>query len=464
MQTREPSQSIAVAEKRARHRTGSVAECDRHRESAPTHFLPLSPHLMERLERALADLLPFPACLNFWGCDRLCINTHLLATTAPLTLTIHHPGVLRSLILSQDVLVLIEAYHHGLLDLEGDLSAMLPFVQARSQNKLDVSRQLRAWVEAVKLPHAPVSLHSPPYEGQTGSHSCDRDQAFLQHHYDVGNDFYQLWLDPKLVYSCAYFVEPSMSLEAAQEAKLDLICRKLQLRPDETLLDIGCGWGALLRWAAAHYRVQGVSITLSQEQFEVNQQRLADAGLRDQLEVQLLDYRQLPDEPTFDKIVSVGMIERVGLRRYSTSFRRALMALKPNGLFLNHSIASQENWNPQGLGERLINRYIFPGGELATLSTTLSAAEAVGWEVVDVDAWRPHYPETLRHWLRNLNAMSDRAIALIGKRKFQIWRSCLLGSALGFQHNLMGIYQTLLRRRADAQWVLPMTRAQWLSH
>ncbi len=408
--------------------------------------------------------LPTSLCIDCWGVDQIWLEGTPTQNVPPpqLTLRIDHPGVIRSLILNQDPLVLAEAYLHGWLDFVGNNEDLLLLLQRLPQSVLKRNQAVRAWAEALTLPRLPSLLKgTSPWE-KLKARTRDRDQVVVQHHYDVGNDFYRLWLDPLLIYSCAYFEHPQMSLEEAQEAKLDLICRKLKLAPGEHLLDIGCGWGALLRRAATHYGVTGYGITLSKEQLDFNQQRIAAAGLGEKLEVELLDYRDLPQKPTFDKIVSVGMIEHVGIKNYPVYFQSALSALKPGGLFLNHGIAAFGQWDGLGFAERFIYRYIFPDGQLARLSAILTTMEDTGWEIVDVDAWRSHYAKTLRHWASNLDQGFEPAIALVGERKAQLWRLYLLGSALAFEQNFMGIFQVLLRRQADLAWNLPLTRRGWL--
>ncbi|NEO26552.1 MAG: methyltransferase domain-containing protein [Kamptonema sp. SIO4C4] len=382
-------------------------------------------------------------------------------TPSSLLLQIHHPGVLRTLLLNRDPLVLSEAYLQGYFDFQGRVEDMILLGRYLGSRVKQSQQALTAWLQALTLPRLPSKQQIGNWLQQWGNHTLERDRESIQQHYDVGNDFYKLWLDPLLVYSCAHFPTPDASLAAAQEHKLDLTCRKLKLQPNDTLLDIGCGWGALLRWAVKHYGVKGYGITLSQEQVNFNQECIEAEGLGDRLQVELRDYRNLPKRPTFDKIVSVGMIEHVGLENYPIYFQSALNALKPGGLFLNHGINSSEKWDQSSVGERFINRYIFPNGELARLSATLTAAEEAGWEIVDVDAWRIHYAKTLRHWANNLAQQAEQASQLIGERKLQIWQLYLLGSAMAFEDNQMGVNQTLLRKRADTQWNLPLTR-EWL--
>lgn len=417
------------------------------------------PRQIQRWLHQVLDRLPLNLNLDFWGQTALRFNHD---QSASIVLHIHHPGVLRTLLLNQDPLTLVDAYLQGLIDVEGDLAAVLPFVQQYPYARVSILQSLRTWLDAWMLPSLPNSqTFNTPWK-RLKLRTQERDRAVVQHHYDTGNSFYKLWLDPEMVYSCAYFEYSQMSLQAAQEAKLDRICRKLKLSPGETLLDIGCGWGSLLHWAVTHYGVKAHGITLSEEQLAYNQQRLTESGLSDQIIVELLDYRDLPKAPTYDKIVSVGMVEHVGVKNYPIYFQSALLALKAGGLFLNHGITTCNRWNNSSIGERFIDRYIFPDGQLTLLSNLLTVAEAAGWEIVDVDAWRPHYAKTLQCWAKNFQAVRDQINTLIGERQAQLWQLYLIGCALGFKNNYMGIYQTLLRRKADVTWNLPLTRAGWL--
>lgn len=412
--------------------------------------------------RAAFAQFPRQFCIDFWGQEQLWVGLTVSESDLPLILSIRHPGVIRALFLSQDPLVLTEAYLHDCFDFEGRIEDAIALGQHLASVSVGRGQDLRAWLQALRLPRLPLALQMAQPWQWSRSHSRDRDRAVVQHHYDVGEAFYQLWLDPKMVYSCAYFEHPQVSLQQAQEAKLDLICRKLKLSPGESLLDIGCGWGTLLRWAIAHYGVKGYGITLSQDQLTFNQRCIAAEGLEDRLQVELRDYRDLPQEAMFDKIVSVGMIEHVGLKNYPVYFQRILSALKPGGLFLNHGITASDEWNGSSIGERFINRYIFPDGDLIQLSTTLVEMEKVGWEIVDVDGWRPHYARTLRCWEANLTQAFEQASELIGHKRVQLWRLYLLGSAIGFEENQMGIYQIVARRKADLTWNLPHIRSGWL--
>jgi cyclopropane-fatty-acyl-phospholipid synthase len=302
---------------------------------------------------------------------------------------------------------------------------------------------------------------------QSSRHSARVDRDAIQFHYDIGNDFYQLWLDPRMVYSCAYFRDPTDTLEDAQFAKLDLICRKLRLRADERFLDIGCGWGGLVLHAAQHYGVAAVGITLSVGQYELARERVAAAGLAERVEILLLDYRELVARfgaGYFDKVASIGMFEHVGLRNLPEYFGVAAGTVRPGGLFLNHGITSSDIENrPVGGGAgEFIEQYIFPRGELPHLHIAVREMAAQGFEVCDVESLRRHYALTLTHWSRRLEARLDEARGTASERVLRAWRAYLAGSAHGFAQGWMNIYQLLgARPHEDGRIEVPLTR-DWL--
>ena len=279
-------------------------------------------------------------------------------------------------------------------------------------------------------------------------HRPDADAKQVEFHYDVSDDFYALWLDPRRVYSCAYFRSPELTIAQAQEAKLEHICRKLMLAPGERFLDIGAGWGGLLLWAAEHHGVRATGITLSKNQHAHVNRLIDERGLRGRVEMRLQDYRELPEREPFDKIASVGMVEHVGsanLPRYFDQIRRLLV---PGGLVLNHGITAGGTRNRQigaGIGD-FIERYIFPGGELVHISQMLQALADQGLEAVDVENLRPHYARTLWAWSDALEAQLDRARALTGEKVVRAYRLYLAGSAMGFERGWMALHQTLASR------------------
>ena len=298
-----------------------------------------------------------------------------------------------------------------------------------------------AGVSALRPARVPASELRP--EGRR--HSMWRDRAVVRHHYEVSNAFYRQLLGPTLVYSCAYFAEPGESLETAQERKLELICRKLRLAEGERFLDVGCGWGSLVLHAAAHHGARATGITLSQAQAELAQERIRDAGLADRCEVRVADYRELRDGP-FDKIASIGMYEHVGAQQLGTYAATLARLVRPGGLVLNHGISRL--WTTTAAGDKsLIQRYVFPDGELQPLPDIVAALHRAGFETRDVESLREHYPLTLRRWLANLDADPDAAIAAAGAERLRVWRLYLSGSALAFEDGDITVFQVLASRR-----------------
>ena len=309
------------------------------------------------------------------------------------------------------------------------------------------------------------------------AHTLEHDARHVQFHYDLSDDFYALWLDPRRVYSCAYFRDPGMTLARAQEAKLDLICRKLRLQPGERFLDIGAGWGALLLWAAQHYGVDATGITLSRNQHAHVQQLIVAQGLQGRVRMQLCDYRELQAPEPFDKVASVGMFEHVGRAQMGTYFATLRKLLRPGGLLLNHGITAGGINNAQlgaGMGD-FIERYIFPGGELLHASTVLHDLAQAGLEMVDTENLRPHYARTLWAWSDALEAalaparqvLLAQAGAERADKALRAYRLYLAGSALGFESGWMALHQILAVRPdgniasgtlSGAQSAYPFTR------
>lgn len=304
-----------------------------------------------------------------------------------------------------------------------------------------------------------ASPHMPRRRLLPTRHSRSSDQADIAYHYDVSNDFYRAWLDAGMVYSCAYFGDGSESLEMAQIRKIDHILTKIRLAPGERLLDIGCGWGSLAIRAAKEYGARVLGITLSQQQFELARERIAEAGVADRCEVRLEDYRDV--RGPFDKITSVGMFEHVGVKNLRPYFRRIHELLEPHGVALNHGITSTDpdsRETPFG-GGRFIDRYVFPNGELPHIGLVLEAMSAAGLEAVDVENLRRHYALTLQHWLERFEAAGPRLADMVGERRHRIWRAYLAGCAFGFAHDWMAVHQVLACRAGRAEDVpLPLTR------
>lgn len=293
------------------------------------------------------------------------------------------------------------------------------------------------------------------------NHSRDRDREAIQYHYDVSNDFYALFLDRNMVYSCAYYRNDSDDLETAQNQKLDHILNKLRLKPGDKFLDIGCGWGALITRAAQKYGAIATGITLSQNQFDGAREQIRRAGLEGQCRVLLCDYRDLNEPDTYDKIASVGMFEHVGLKNLLVYFEAVHRLLKDDGLVLNHGITSSDiesRWIGMGAGE-FIDRYVFPDGELPHVSLALKEMASAGLEVLDVESLRRHYARTCEAWSNNLESHRDEAMRIAGERRYRIWQIYLAGCAYGFSNGWMNLYQVLCSKTENNELrQQPLTR------
>ena len=340
-----------------------------------------------------------------------------------------------------------DAFVRGQLDIDGDLLDALPVGArlAEATERSAFTRVVQAW-----RPHRRA-----------------QDASAIAHHYDVGNEFYGLWLDERMVYSCAYFRTGAETIDEAQRAKLDHICRKLRLVPGERLLDVGCGWGALVMHAVQHYGVRAVGITLSEQQMRLARERVQRAGLADRTEILLMDYRDLPrrfDASRFDKVASIGMFEHVGLRNLPDYFAAIAAVLRDRGLFLNHGItAADVDSRPVGGGvSDFIDRHVFPHGELPHLHLAAREMSAGGFEIVDVESLRSHYARTLTHWYRRLEAQSVEAARLVSPETLRIWRIYLAGCAYGFAQCWVNVYQILgCLVRSPGGTGLPLTR-EWM--
>ncbi len=377
------------------------------------------------------------------------------------TIVLQHPGALRKMFLPPNDLNLGEAYIYNDFDIEGDIEAVFPVAEHFTGNRWGKMEQVRFGKRLLSLPNT-----GQPRPGDAAAklrgkrHSKERDRQAVAYHYNRSNDFYALWLDSRMVYSCAYFATPDDDLDTAQEQKLEYICRKLRLRPGERLLDIGCGWGGLVIYAAQHYGVQAYGITLSEPQVELAQRRIEEAGLTGKCKVEVRDYREVIEANSFDKIVSVGMFEHVGESLLPTYFKQAWQLLRPGGVFLNHGIAS-DLFDEAKTKTSFFNLYVFPDGELLPINSTLRAAETSGFEVRDVESLREHYMLTLRHWVRRLEAHAEEARKLTNDVTYRVWRLYMSNSAHGFQTGSNNIYQTLLAKPDRGDSGLPLTRADW---
>src|SRR4051812_5760696 len=274
-------------------------------------------------------------------------------------------------------------------------------------------------------------------------HSSERDREAVRHHYDVGNEFFSLFLDDSMTYSCAIFSRGAKTLEEAQETKLDLVCTKLALQEGERVLDVGCGWGSFVMHAASRYGVEAVGITLSEPQAVLARQRVADAGLSDRIEIRVQDYRELAGEQ-FDAVASIGMVEHVGEAQIDTYAEQLASMLRPGGRLLNHGISRLKHGNIEG--GPFSERYVFPDGETTHVSRVMLALERAGFIVQHVEEFGADYAETLRQWIRNLDANIERAEELAGPERLRVWRLYLRAARNGFEIDFTSVYQVLCRR------------------
>ncbi|MEU6820620.1 cyclopropane-fatty-acyl-phospholipid synthase family protein [Streptomyces atriruber] len=382
-------------------------------------------------------------------------------------LVVRNRRALRHILWKPGELGLARAWVAGDLDVEGDLyqalDAMAEFIWERGPQQEEDSKsllrslrepQFRAGVRSLAALAAPFLPPAPPPEemrrhGRLHLHTKGSDRRAISHHYDVGNDFYELVLGPSMVYSCAYWESPDGTLEDAQRDKLELISRKLALKPGMRLLDVGCGWGSMAVHAAREHGVHVVGVTLSQEQAAYARKRIADEGLTDRIEIRVQDYRDVRDGP-YDAISSIGMAEHVGAERYLEYANDLYALLRPGGRLLNHQIARRPQADETAYSvDEFIDAYVFPDGELAPVGTTVGLLEQAGFEVRDLETIREHYALTLRRWVANLEARWAEGQRLTSPGRARIWRLYMAASALAFERNRIGVNQVLAVRTPE---------------
>lgn len=377
---------------------------------------------------------------------------------------------LRRMLWSPGMLGLSRAYVAGDIDAPGDLyesftalSAVGKFADLEPFSPLTLRERATLLGTAIRLGAIGRNPAPPPEEisiDKAGrKHSKKRDAVAISHHYDVGNDFYALVLGPSMVYSCAVWDSPDTGLDAAQTAKIDLVCRKLGLQPGMRVLDVGCGWGSFALHAAKRYGADVVGVTLSSEQVERARKRVAEAGLAGQVQIRIQDYRDVDDGP-FDAISSIGMSEHVGRDQINAYSSHLFHLLRPGGRLLNHAISWNAGDTMRPDPDSFIPRYVFPDGEMLSLTVMLSALESSKFEVLDVEALRRHYALTLRAWVQNLEDHWEEAVGLTSEGRARVWRLYMATSALGFENGLTGVNQILAQRPGGVE--PPLRRAEWL--
>ncbi|MFJ3618100.1 class I SAM-dependent methyltransferase [Streptomyces iakyrus] len=411
-----------------------------------------------RLQGLFTQLLgaPLPVGIRAWD------GSQAGPPGAP-TLVVRNRRALRRLLWKPGELGLARAWVAGDLDIEGDLYTTLDLLagliwergeDARTLAQALRDPEVRAAVRGlVKLAGPPLPPAPPREEARSPRrhlHTKHTDRRAISHHYDVGNDFYEIVLGPSMVYSCAYWPTPDSTLEQAQHDKLELVCRKLGLRPGLRLLDVGCGWGSMAIHAAREHGVSVVGVTLSQEQAAYARKRVADEGLTDKVEIRVQDYRDVRDAP-YDAISSIGMAEHVGAERYLEYADDLYSLLKPGGRLLNHQIARRPQRDESTYSvDAFIDSYVFPDGELQPIGSTVAQLERAGFEVRDVEAIREHYALTLRRWVSRLEADWRRAVQLAGPGRARVWRLYMAASALAFERNRIGVNQVLAVRAPES--------------
>ena len=417
-----------------------------------------------RLRRALGIVLgtaEIPVRLRAWD------GSEAGPADAPVVI-VRSRRALRRLAWKPGELGLGRAYVAGEIDVDGDLFAAFSALSSvgrladtRGSTGPSVGERLRLLGLAARLGALGPEPPPPPEEvdlGRGRRHTRARDAVAVSSHYDVGNDFYALVLGPTMVYSCAVWQTPQSGLDAAQEAKLDLVCRKLGLQAGMRLLDVGCGWGSLALHAAQRYGADVLGVTLSAEQATLARKRVAEAGLSDRIEIRVQDYRDVDDGP-FDAISSIGMAEHVGRAQIGTYTSHLYGLLRPGARLLNHAIAwnaGETRWSD----DSFIARYVFPDGELLSLADMVAAVEGSGLEVLDVEALRRHYALTLRAWVHRLDAHWDEAASATSEGRARAWRLYMAASALSFEQSRMGVNQILAQRPGGEP--PPLRRAAWV--
>ena len=386
--------------------------------------------------------------------------------TAPTrcTVVLRHPGALRRMFVPPTELNLAEAYLYDDFDVEGDMEAIVPLVKyflLETNRKL---AHLRHAASLMKLPNTGASRAGNEAARLHGTvHSLERDRQAISHHYDTSSDFFALWLDARMIYTCAYFSKPDEDLESAQEHKLDTICRKLRLKPGDRLLDVGCGWGGLMIYAAQHYGVQADGVNISSQQVERAREQIRKAGLEKSCRVYLRDYRELNEPRAYDKVVATGSAEHVGKKLLPTFFKCAWDQLRPGGVFLNQSFTIHSTAR-HFLGRDFVHRYVYPDGEPVPFSAYVDAAESAGFHLHDVENLVHHYPHTLRHWLRRCEQHAAEARKLIGEVRYRSYRLYLAAAIHEFEVGTTQVYQMLLAKPDDrGNCHLPLSRQDWYS-
>jgi cyclopropane-fatty-acyl-phospholipid synthase len=419
----------------------------------------------------IAEHLDLRLSVRLWNGDEIPLGGDV---DPDLFISISGPGAIGALLRRPSLETLTLLYANGHIDFEGgnllDVHAALETKGSsrkalRNLSKRSLVRNLMPFLFAKSADSRPEHRFDDDIVGRRESRRNNKD--YIQFHYDVGNEFYQLFLDPEMQYSCGYFKDWDNSLSLAQLDKLEIICRKLRLAPGETMLDVGCGWGGLICYAAKHFGVRSHGITLSQHQYDHAQDKIRRLGLQNQVTVELRDYQDV--DGSYDKIASIGMFEHIGVANYATYFGKLRSLLRDRGILLNHAIARSSKKSKRKARKirperKLLLKYIFPGSELTSAGFTQDSMEQQGFEVHDVESWREHYALTCRAWCQRLSANKEKAVELVGYQRYRLWVAYLAGASIGFQAGSIKIYQILATKKVGkGRSGLPPTRSDLYS-
>ena len=411
---------------------------------------------IRELLKTVADPLNLNVSVRLWNGEVVPLG---LNADGKYIISISGPGVIGSMLRRPTLEMLIRLYATGHIDFEGgDLIDFSEALKTRESNRARLKQISKVMLAKKTLPFLfaktdVADLKQGFRDDMVGrDESRRKNQDYIQFHYDVGNDFYKLFLGSEMMYTCGYFRDWSNSLDQAQQDKLDMICRKLQLQPGDRMLDIGCGWGGLICHAAKHYGAISHGITLSQQQYEFAKSKIQELGLSDKVSVEICDYAN--HQGTYDKISSIGMSEHIGAANYPRYFSKINSLLRDRGIVLNHAIARSSKTSKKFANRirperKFLLKYIFPGSELIPVGMTTDFLEQTGFEVNDVESWRDHYAITLRHWCKNLSANKERAIELVGAERYRLWVAYLAGGSAGFTAGSIKIFQVVASKKAS---------------